>query len=274
MQSDDLTSVERSALFLLMAEARPLRESAEMRVRFGVSLRRQNRIKLQALGLISTTTAPLTHTLTDRGWQWIEGEARRGSRPPGQANIGALYAVASALGHVANRSRLPLQRLLDPKIRLHTSNSSRAARPAEESEAPAPPAEPHWLDPISEAAWSSADESLALALQDMSKLDKAFARLRAALGDDKEDAVRRTELAVGLVTQWIRQAARKRWISIASPPGEEIGFDPVAYLSEEPLEVGDRARVVQPAIIRGEGSASIVIARGEVEGANELSTVD
>ncbi len=254
MTDEVLTPIERSALFVLMAENRPLRESADLESRHGVALTAAHRKKLQRLGLISTTSKPYTHTLTKKGWAWVEREA--GSpRPAGQMNMGALYAVMAALSEQAKRSGVPLAKLFDPDARIDggsaTSSEERSGSTGNGA--------------IAQAAWSEADESLALALQDMAKLDRALERLRSDVGEKHAKAVKRAEGAVKLVTQWVRQAARQRLVSVTAASGDEISFDPVHYVSDDAVPEGARVRVRKPSVVRGDGPASVVVARGEVD---------
>lgn len=62
-----LSSVERSVLIALMAAGKPLRESADLIEKLQIGMKASHRKKLQDLGLIETSSAPLTHSLTDAG---------------------------------------------------------------------------------------------------------------------------------------------------------------------------------------------------------------
>jgi hypothetical protein len=74
MPTTDLTPVERGALLVLMAEARPLKESSELKAVHGIALKGSHRAKLRRLGLINTTENPFIHSLSEKGWQWARHE--------------------------------------------------------------------------------------------------------------------------------------------------------------------------------------------------------
>ena len=92
MAATDLTSVERGALLVLMAAGRPLREASELREVHGIHLTPSHREKLQSLGFIHTTTRPLIHALSEKGWQWVWEEAAA-PKPKGNIGLNALHAV-------------------------------------------------------------------------------------------------------------------------------------------------------------------------------------
>src|SRR5260370_41777815 len=104
----ELTPVERGALFVLMATGRPLRESADLKTVYGLTLKPSHRTKLQRLGLIKTTKEPFfTHALSEKGWQWA-GEQLGASKPKGQMGMRALYAVVHGLHKHIERHRATL----------------------------------------------------------------------------------------------------------------------------------------------------------------------
>lgn len=74
MAAIDLSPMERGALLVLMAEARPLKERAELKAVHGITLSAGHRQKLQRLGLIKTSEKPYTRNLTEKGWEWASGE--------------------------------------------------------------------------------------------------------------------------------------------------------------------------------------------------------
>src|SRR5262249_43247442 len=111
MPVTELTPVERGALFILMAEGRPLRESADLKGTYGLTLRASHRAKLQHLGLIKTTKKPsLTHVLSEKGWQWAKDQLIS-ERPKGQMGMGPLYALLSGLRKHIERNNYTLKDL-------------------------------------------------------------------------------------------------------------------------------------------------------------------
>ncbi len=97
MPTPSLTPVERGALFVLMAEGRPLKESSELKVIHGIGLRPTHRTKLQRLGLIHTTKKPVfTHALSEKGWLWARDQMTA-AKPKGQIGAGALYSLLHGL---------------------------------------------------------------------------------------------------------------------------------------------------------------------------------
>src|SRR5262245_31858549 len=96
MPAAELTPVERGALLVLMAEGRSLKENAELKRIHGVALHASHRNKLQRLGLIRSTKNPLTHSLSEKGWQWAEKEIAA-AKPRGRMGMGPLYAVLDCL---------------------------------------------------------------------------------------------------------------------------------------------------------------------------------
>ena len=150
-----LTPVERGALFVLMANGRPLRESADLKAVYGLALKPSHRTKLQRLGLIETTKKPWTHALSQKGWQWTE-EQLSAARPKGQMGMGPLYALLHGLRRHIERHRCTLRDVF--------SEAGKTTDIAAQ-------------DRIENAAWAEADEALAQALQDMSVFNRALNKL-------------------------------------------------------------------------------------------------
>jgi hypothetical protein len=73
-----------------------------------------------------------------------------------------------------------------------------------------------------------------------------------------------TRGASNLVLQWVRQAARLRNLECLGTFGDSTAFDPVFHDSHD-AALGDRVRILKPAIVRANGSQRSVILRGEVE---------
>jgi hypothetical protein len=240
----DLTPVERGALFILMANGRPLRESADLKAVYGLALKPSHRTKLQRLGLIETTKKPfLTHVLSKKGWRWAT-EQLSAAKPKGQMGMGPLYAILYGLHNHIERHRYTLRDVFS-EIRKTTDSAVRRD--------------------IENAAWAEADEALAQALQDISVFNRAINRLQNATQDHLSELVKRTAAASNLVLQSVRQAARKRELSFATEEGGETTFDPVMHRSDEELEVGTPVRIRKAPIIRGPARFGVVVLMGEVE---------
>jgi hypothetical protein len=248
MHAAELTPIERGALLVLMAEGRPLKERAELKGIHGIALEASHRSKLQRLGLIQTTKKPFTHSLSEEGWQWARKEIGA-PKPKGVMGMGALYSVLGGLRRYIDRHGIGLEGVFCA-------------------------AEPTVTDGlrqhIREAAWSEADEALGQALQDVQVFTAAIDKLRNASSSDPAGLVKRTRMAAELVLQSVRQAGRKRELSLAVEAGSEATFDPAIHRSDEALEPGERVRVRKPPVMRGSGNSSVAVLLGEVEPIREV----
>jgi hypothetical protein len=243
MAATDLTSVERGALLVLMAAGRPLREASELRGVHGIHLTPSHREKLQSLGFIQTTTRPLVHALSEKGWQWVWEEAAA-PKPKGNIGLNALHAVLQGV-----------RRYVDGR-----------GNRLEEVFGRAPPSQPDvGRQHMHEAAWSEADEALGQALQDLPVLTKAIEGLQKSATADVSGPVKRTSAAAKLVMQSVRQAGRKRELALAVEPGSETNFDPAIHRSEDQAQPGDRVRIRKPPVFRGPENNRVVVLLGEVE---------
>jgi hypothetical protein len=243
MSAIDLTPVERGALLALMAAGRPLKENSELKQVHGIALSENHRKKLQDLGLIDTVKKPLTHSLSEKGWQWARREIAA-PVPKGLMGMGALYAVLGGLRRHIERQGYRLEDIFvegEPKTRDRSRQH------------------------IQEAAWSEADEALGQALQDIPVLTKAIDALQQASTKDLNGLVKRTSGAAKLVLQSVRHAGRKRELSLATESGSETAFDPVMHRSDDAPRPGDRVRVRKSPIVRGPENARVVVLQGEVE---------
>ena len=96
---------ERCAMIALAASGGEL-SNAELGKRFKLDLDRVQRERLNTDKVIASRKASngFTHTLTDRGWRWLEDEM--GQEMPARAGSagGALYALFSALKAPAHRA--------------------------------------------------------------------------------------------------------------------------------------------------------------------------
>jgi hypothetical protein len=241
MSVAELTPVERGALFVLMANGRPLRESADLKAVYGLALKPNHRTKLQRLGLIETTQKPWTHVLSEKGWQWAK-EQLSAARPKGLTGMGPLYAVLHGLGKHIERHNYGLRDVF-----------SEAGKKTDTR------------DRIENAAWAEADEALAQALQDMSVFNRALSKLQDTAQDHMSELAKRTAAAANLVLQSVRQAARRRELSFATQEGEETKFDPAMHRSDEDLESGAPVRIRKAPVIRGPAGLGFVVLAGEVE---------
>jgi hypothetical protein len=243
MSADELTPVERGTLLVLMANGRPLKESADLKAVYGLALKPNHRTKLQRLGLIETTTKPWTHVLSEKGRQWAK-EQLSAPKPKGQMGMGPLYAVLHGLRRYIERHDYTLSDVFSEAGKKTDTVAQ---------------------DRIENAAWAEADEALAQALQDMSIFNRALSKLQDAAKDHLSELTKRTAAASNLVLQSVRQAARRRELSFATQEGEETRFDPVMHRSDEGLEVGAPVRIRKAPVIRGPVELGIVVLAGEVE---------
>jgi hypothetical protein len=252
MAATDLTRVERGALLVLMAEGRPLKESSELKAIHAIQLTRSHRENLQRLGLIQTKTRPLTHALTNKGWQWVWEEAAV-EQPKGYIGLGAVNAVLQGVRRYAEQRGCALEEVFGH------------APPGKPDRGGSPPPPDTGRQHMHEAAWSEADEALGQALQDLPILTKAIEALQKATTADVSAPVKRTSAAAKLVMQSIRQAGRKRELALAVEPGAETNFDPAIHRSEDQAQPGDRVRVRKPPVFRGPENNRVVVLLGEVE---------
>jgi hypothetical protein len=243
MGAAQLTPIERGALFALMAAGRPLKENAELKGVHGIILKVSHRNKLRQLGLIETTTQkPLTHTLSKEGWQWARTEITA-TKPKGTMGLGPLYSVLSGLHRYIERNHYTLEDIFCTNL----------VRP----EAAA--------GYLREAAWSEADEALGQALQDIPVLTRAFDKLDGASPNDASSLLKRARMAAELVLQSVRQASRKRELSLVVEANGEAAFDPTIHRSDATLEAGERVRVRKAPVVRGSAASRAVVLMGEVE---------
>jgi hypothetical protein len=103
---EELTGTEQAVLLVLMAEARPVRNTELAAL--GPALDKPTRDRLIRRGLIETDTSarPMEHELTDAGWatcaKFFGAEAPAQSKPQGKA----LYTVLRALRRYFDRDAL------------------------------------------------------------------------------------------------------------------------------------------------------------------------
>jgi hypothetical protein len=116
---------------------------------------------------------------------------------------------------------------------------------------------------IATAAWSEADEALGEALQAIPRVQRSIDKLEAVCDAAQAEQARQARRATNLVFQAVRHAARKRELWLGSEPGAHAIFDPVQYYSDDHLSYGEQVRVVKPPVIRGQGTASVVVRIGE-----------
>jgi hypothetical protein len=266
MPATDLTPVERGALFVLMAEGRPLKENSELKEVHGLALKASHRSKLQRLGLIHTTKDPFfTHSLSEKGWHWLMEETAA-PKPKGIMGMGALYAVLHGLRRHTERSGLRLEDVFGKTAQGSSNGATEPAGAATNvKEKENASARGRSRQHIHEAAWSEADEALGQALQDIPVFTNAIVALQQASPADLDRLVKRTSAAGKLVMQSVRHAGRKRELELVMEPGTETAFDPALHRSDDAPQPGDRVRIRKPPVLRGPADARIVIIPGEVD---------
>lgn len=243
MPGIDLTPVERSTLLVLFTENRPLKESAELKRIFGITLTANHRTKLLSLKLIHTTTNPFTHRISSKGKKWAQ-RVISSPKPKGQLCMGALCSLLGRLRLQVEQLGYALEDAFGDTPLAATNGHQRY---------------------IKEAAWSEADEALAQALQDMPVFLKAIAELKNETPDHLADIVSRTSVMAQLVLQSVRLAGKKRQLEVISEAGAEILYDPDKYYADSATQPGERVKVRKTPVIRGSANASVVVARGEAE---------
>lgn len=257
----ELTPTERNVLLVLMAESRPLKEKADLRARFGIAMTRKHRDSLRKLGLIETTRRPFTHSLTRRGWDWVNAQTQS-ERPKGTSGQGALYAVLGALGRYAKRNALTLGQIFHPTAEHPHAAQAHRAKTVAAADAALLPSGRTQSQMLQDAELAEVDEALALLLQDQPVVERALSRLDKKAEPALRDEVEAVRNAVGLILQWGRRAASKRSIVTVAGQGEEVTFDPLLYEADEPTKTGSRVLVRRTPIVRRTNSGEFVISRG------------
>ncbi|ROZ87310.1 MarR family transcriptional regulator [Gordonia sp. OPL2] len=109
MDHPQLTPSESAVLFVLMAQAREVRNPDLAAL--APELKKSSRDKLNRLGLIESRKGArnaFSHSLTDRGWAWCAQELSAAPPPKSLPPIRALYAVMAGVGRYLEASDLRL----------------------------------------------------------------------------------------------------------------------------------------------------------------------
>ena len=237
MEQIRVSPIECGVLFILMGEGRPLKERAELSQVHGLTMKKAHRDRLKEHGLIRSSSAPFVHRLTKKGEDWVRSQFTASATIPKTFKVpfGAVTAV--------------LKRLSDRQEDIS---------PTDDRKNGATELSRH----IATAAWSEADEALGEALQAIPRVQRALDKLDSS-GADHAGLARQVQFTTDLVFQALRRAARNRELRLGSEPGAEAAFDPVRYYSDDHFSCGDQIRVVKPPVIRGQGTASVVVRIGE-----------
>jgi hypothetical protein len=219
-----------------MGEGRPLKENAEISQVYGLAMKKAHRDRLKDHGLIKSSTSPFVHRLTKKGEDWVKSQFTSSASIPAKSKV-HFGAVAAVLKRLSNRQ--------DDTLPAGSKNGS-----------------DELTRHIATAAWSEADEALGEALQAIPRVQRAIEKLQGACAAHS-DAAEQARLAANLIFQAVRHAARKRELRLGAEAGAEALFDPVQYFSDDPLSNGEQIRVLRPPVIRGQGTASVVVRIGE-----------
>ncbi|MFT4126481.1 MAG: MarR family transcriptional regulator [Gordonia sp. (in: high G+C Gram-positive bacteria)] len=134
MSHPKLTGTQSLVLFILMAESSEVRNPDLAKL--GPELKKSDREKLNALGLIESTVRSRTyhHILTDKGWAWCAAELE--SEPPERATpqLRAFYAVANGLGRYLKSEDLRLHEVFGRPRGAEKPETRTAADPPVESD--------------------------------------------------------------------------------------------------------------------------------------------
>lgn len=243
----ELTPVERGLLLTLMSAGKPLRESADIKAKYGFAVTPAHRTKLQALGLVRVTKSPWTHELTENGWRWAQEELSA-SPPKGQMGLGPLYAVLNGLERVLRETDSEPQKFFQKKDSASRNNG--------------------YHDDVADAAWSSADEALARSLQDLPSFERALRRHRDGASTDVTKALEQVRLAAGLVFQHLELAASQRGLKVKYERAQRVDFDPVEFDSDVAPSPGEKVEVLKSPIVKKVGENALVVIRGLAEPAD------
>jgi hypothetical protein len=243
-----LTPLERGVLLVLMAAGGPLRQNADIIEKYGLSVKASHRAKLTTLGLVRVTTKPkITLELTDEGWAWARQEVL--ARPPtGLMGLGTLYAVLNGLGRVLEGK--------SPRSFFENTTDNGSERALD-------------VD-IAEAAWSEADETLALAIQDLPTFGRVLAKHRDAASGEMLQSLEQIRLASDLVFQHVRLAAVRRGLEAKYERSQRTSFDPVEFdCYDDDLKEGARVEVLKSPIVKEVAGQAMVVVRGLAEAVTE-----
>lgn len=243
IETSGLTPIERGTLLALMASGGKLRESGELKSRWGIVLRSTHRAKLKSMALVYTTggtrKAPFEHELTEQGWAWARAElsaARSQPVPKGMMGLGALYVLLAGTGDALARLQLTPKDFFTGDAVASGSSMSGAA----------------------ETAWTMADESLARALQQTPRLRNAI--------DPVQGLEKELRAFIGETIDALRHAARAREMIIEGSLGEVVAFDRRIHADDDPrAREGVSVRVVRPAIVQGEGAYRRMLRKAQVD---------
>ncbi|AZG48382.1 MarR family transcriptional regulator [Gordonia insulae] len=136
MDHPQLTPSESAVLFVLMAEAREVRNPDLAAL--APDLKKPSRDKLNRLGLIESRKGSrnaFSHSLTDRGWAWCARELSAAPPPKSLPPIRALYAVMAGVGRYLAASDLRLHEVFG----VAGGGSAAEAEPSAEPSADAVP---------------------------------------------------------------------------------------------------------------------------------------
>ncbi|MGX1811444.1 hypothetical protein ACWIGI_37455 [Nocardia sp. NPDC055321] len=117
MSEERLTLNERCVLLVLLAEAREL-TNAELLAVAGIKLDGRNRVRLNALGLVTSTKVnrAFSHELTDAGAVWCARELSAPRPARSGAAGGTLYAILAGLRRHLDDTGQALADLFTPDV--------------------------------------------------------------------------------------------------------------------------------------------------------------
>lgn len=237
-----LTPVERTLLIVLMAEGRPLRESADLGNELKINVKVGHRKKLVDLGLVKATPRPWTLELTEKGWELLETSFPT-DIPKDPMKLSGMQVMLARLRQQLSARGTGLQAFftsdhaLSDEVR--TKTSVLETSPASDS-----------------------DEYIASALQDIPSFAVRLKRLEPRVEEQGQRDLEQVALAAEGVFQNIRMAARRRGLEVRHEKGTDIPFDAAYYDCPLGAEHDEPVMVVKPAIVKGADSGEIIILRG------------
>jgi len=92
------------------------------------------------------------------------------------------------------------------------------------------------VNALADASWAEADEALAEALIE-------FAELKRALSEDHD--------ALGMASQALTRAARRRGLALFGDVGAIVAFDPAAHELKGSSVAAARVRIIREGVMRG-----------------------
>lgn len=250
-----LNPIERGVLIALMTDGGFLLENADIVQRLQIGMKKSHRTRLKELGLIETREKPFAHKLTDKGWGFVQNEFPT-DVPSSQVKLSALNALFTGVHSALERRNETLKAFFD------SGSEPAPVRPDPET---FKPQKTVIEQDAADAAWSDAENALAMSLQDLPTFSVRSKKLNGELPEDLKFVFEQVELAAEGVFQNVKLVASKRGLQTLYERGEEVGFDADLFDCDEDVDDGETVIVKKQPIVKIKGDNRFVLARGFAE---------